>query len=191
MTAAVCLALLAAQGAMAAPGDSLVRVGVLAYEDFDAEFQAWKSILGKAARAHDPPLEFELAVGNYGDLNHWMKKGFIDVAVLTSGVFAESQNAPDEDRNFEYLASVGLAPAQSPWASETRRAAGFTFEYQSHCVVGENSKLRSIADLQAAAAADRVRFVFVHPLSVSGRIAPQFALHAVDIRPLPRQIEFS
>jgi predicted acylesterase/phospholipase RssA/ABC-type phosphate/phosphonate transport system substrate-binding protein len=190
MTAALWLALIAASGA-SAPSAEKVRVGVLAYEDFDAEFEAWKTILGEAADRHEGALEFELAVGNYGDLTHWMRRGLIDVAVLTSGVFAEIQSGPGNEGAFDYLASVGLPPAESPWASEARRAAGFSFEYQSVCVVNANSKLNTIADVRAAAAAGRVRFLFVHPLSVSGRIAPQYALQQADIRPLPRQIEFS
>ena len=34
-------------------------------------------------------LVFELAVGTYGDLLHWMANGWIDVGILTAGVLFE------------------------------------------------------------------------------------------------------
>lgn len=195
---AVLLALLAATGAAGAgdlggaSGEStVVRVGVLAYEDFEAELAQWRTTLTEIGRRRLPGVEFQIAVGNYGDLAHWMRREYIDVAVLTSGVFAESQNLPLEQRRFEYLVSVGLAPATTSWASARRRAAGFAYDYQSVCVVARESTLQSVADLRRAAARGEATFLFVHPLSVSGRIAPQYALHQADIRPLPHQVEYS
>ena len=63
--------------------------------------------------------------------------------------------------------------------------------YRAVCVVAESSLLRSVDDLRRAAGEVRVQFLFVHPLSVSGRIAPEFALREVGINPAQAQVEYT
>ena len=70
-------------------GPVVIRIGVVAFEDFDSEFQRWHHVFSQFQRKHDATVNFELAVGTYGDLLHWMEKGFVDLAVLTPGVFSE------------------------------------------------------------------------------------------------------
>jgi predicted acylesterase/phospholipase RssA/ABC-type phosphate/phosphonate transport system substrate-binding protein len=165
-----------------------VRVGVVAYEDFAAELGRWREVFAEVAGRHDPPLEVEIAAGTYGDLLHWMERGLVDVAVLTPGVFAEILQTPAD---FRYVASIRLAPAVSKWASADRRVPDGGDSYRSVCVVRSDSPLETADDLRDAAAGGRLQFVFVHPLSVSGRIAPQFALQQAGIKPSPGTIEFS
>ena len=47
------------------------------------------------------------------------------------------------------------------------------------------SSLQTVADLRTAAEADSIEFLFVHPLSTSGRAAPEEALRRVGIEIQP------
>jgi predicted acylesterase/phospholipase RssA len=154
---------------------------VVAFEDFDREYDKWEAVLADFGRRSNPPLKFQLAVGTYGDLLHWMDQQLVDVAILTSGVFATSQFSSDARPAYQYLATVGLRPAVSEWAGEDRRAAGYHFGYRSVCAVPADSPLVSIEDLSKAVEEGRVQFVFVSPFSVSGRIAPTVALRKAGI----------
>ena len=116
------LALLLAPGVFAQEPDT-VTVGVVAFEDFHDEFEKWNRILPDIGRTQTPALRFKLAVGTYGDLLHWLDKGLVDLAILTSGVFAESK------ADYDYLATIALPPATSKWANPERKQPGSHFQY--------------------------------------------------------------
>ena len=116
------------------PGSVLsvpVRIGVVAFEDFEGEFQRWNRLFAELSKKEESAITFELAVGSYGDLLHWMDKGYVDVAVLTPGVFSEyfqlgeKEQAASQEGRFEYLATDGVPATTSSWATEKRRQAGF------------------------------------------------------------------
>ncbi|MFP6619018.1 MAG: patatin-like phospholipase family protein [Pirellulaceae bacterium] len=160
----------------------VIRVGVVAFEDFEAEFQRWHRVFSQFQQKHDATLKFELAVGSYGDLLHWMEKGFVDLAVLTPGVFSEyfrgmgQENSAPRKVPFEYLATDGLPPATSKWATEARQKPGFHFRYHSVCVVAANSKLKTFDDVIRKSKLNQVEYLFVNPLSASGRMLPEYVL---------------
>ena len=179
-----------AQAATGGLSGSELRVGIVAIDDAEAEFAAWSRLFQDFMEEH-PGLQVRVALGTYGDLIHWMRQELIDVAIVTPGVFAESLKAPDAATTFEYVATSGLPPATSLWASDERRDDHIHYTYRSVCIVGEHSSLRSAADIRQAAAAGRLQFIFVHPLSVSGRIAPEIALRELHIKPVRNQIVYS
>ena len=165
------------QKAVAQPVSPVViRVGVVAFEDFEAEFQRWHRVFSQFQQKHDATVKFELAVGTYGDLLHWMEKGFVDLAVLTPGVFSEyfrglaQENSAARKVPFEYLATDGLPPATSKWATQSRQKPGFHFRYHSVCVVAANSKLKTFDDVIRKSKLNQVEYLFVNPLSASGRM---------------------
>lgn len=168
-----------------AQSPDVVTVGVVAFEDFDEEFAKWNALLPDLARGHEPALQFQLAVGTYGDLVHWLDGELLDLAILTSGVFAGSGT------NYEYMATIGLPPATSKWAQPDRRRAGYHFRYRSVCVVASASPVSSVDDLKRLADEDRLEFVFVNPFSTSGRIAPEFMLEEIGIQPDPQRVRYS
>src|SRR5438552_15956675 len=120
-----------------------------------------------------------------------MDRKYIDVAVMSPGIFAETLKAPSDTPRWRYLATMGLRPAVSPLASDARRRLGYHYEYRAVCVVAASSSIRSVADVRDAADRGRVQFLFVHPLSVSGRIAPEFALRRIGIVPKPEDVQYS
>jgi predicted acylesterase/phospholipase RssA/ABC-type phosphate/phosphonate transport system substrate-binding protein len=165
-----------------------VRVGIVAYQDFHLELGRLDGLLAELSKAN-PALRFRLAPGTYADVVHWLERDTIDVAVLSPGVFAETQKG--EAPRCRYLATLSKGPAKGPLALPDRREPGPHFQYRSACVVSADSPLKNTADLQAAAEAGRIQYLFVDPLSVSGRIAPEFALKQMGIRPAKEQVQFT
>lgn len=162
-----------------------VRVGVVAYQDIEQDFEEFERLFGDLAQAVDRPMQFRLAVGGYGDVLYWLDKQLIDVAILTPGAFAESLRRGREGRpGCRYLASRLLPPGKAP-------AKGRRERYQSVCLVAEASPLETIDDLRRASQTGRVRFVYVDALSASGHIAPAYALEQAKIQVAPEQAEYS
>jgi len=172
-----------------------VRVGIVAYEDFHDEYAQFAGIFAEIAR-RDPQLHFRLAVGSYGHVLHWLDRQQIDVAILTPGVFAgllRSHNDSWQLESCDYLATVQLPAARSPWASRARRSPGFFNSYQSVCLVGQASSIETREELCRRAGEGDVEFLFVHPLSVSGRAAPREALRrtGITLEGLPARFTYS
>jgi predicted acylesterase/phospholipase RssA/ABC-type phosphate/phosphonate transport system substrate-binding protein len=171
------------------PGPLLdVRVGIVAYQDFQHELSRYQELLSKLARKKH--VRFRVAPGTYGEVLRWIDRGLVDLAVLSPGVFAETQKGGQGPR-CRYLATLGRGPAHGPLALPDRRKPGLHYQYRAACVVAAGSSLHSAADLKEAADAGRVQFLFVDPLSVSGRIAPQFALKQIGIEPAGDAVEYT
>jgi hypothetical protein len=74
-----------------------------------------------------------------------------------------------------------MKPASGPWVSPERREARFHETYRAVCFTTADSPIVTFDDLKREAAARRVKFAFVDPLSVSGGIAPRYALSLAGI----------
>jgi len=122
---------------------------------------------------------------------HWMEKKYIDVAVVSPGIFAETLKPNARNPLWQYLGTLGLPPAESPLAAEDRRGPGYHYEYRSMCLVAAGSPIEDLVDLRFWSRRGKVQFLFVHPLSVSGRIAPEVALRRYGIEPQPADIEYT
>jgi predicted acylesterase/phospholipase RssA/ABC-type phosphate/phosphonate transport system substrate-binding protein len=178
---AACLGLLPSDAP--APASVNVRVGVVAYEDFRHEVGYFEEVFAELSR-QDPTLRFQLAVGSYGDMIHWLDEREVDVAILTPGLFAGliSPTAAEPPlEKYRYLATLLLPAAHSSWASAERRREDFFGEYFSVCLVPNDSPIKSVDDLRQWAEQGRVEFLFVHPVSLSGRAVPLQALRQADI----------
>ena len=64
-----------------------VRVAIVAYEDFHHEVAQFEDIFAEVSR-RDPKFRFQIAVGTYDEVVHWIDLHHVDLAVLTPGVFA-------------------------------------------------------------------------------------------------------
>lgn len=183
--------LLSSDVAPSATPSADVRVGIVAYEDFHAEAEQFERIFGNVSQ-RAPMLRFQVAVGSYGEVLHWLERQLVDVAILTPGAFASllpaGQQAPGGCR---YLATLQLPPARSNWASAQRRAEGFHDSYRSVCLVPDSSMLQDVADLRRAVREDRVEFLAVHPLSVSGWVVPEEALRQAGLEPARETIRYT
>jgi predicted acylesterase/phospholipase RssA/ABC-type phosphate/phosphonate transport system substrate-binding protein len=174
------------------PTEVDVRVGIVTYQDFQFDLPRYKGLLDQLADSKKTKRQFRfhLAPGTYAEVLHWIERGLIDVAVLSPGVFAETQKA--KVPKVRYLATMGRGPATSPLALPDRKEPDVVYyQYRSACVVAADSPLQNAGDLKKAAEEDRVQFLFVDPLSVSGRIAPQFALKQIGIETGKDQFEYT
>ena len=133
-----------------------VRIGIVAYQDSRAEVERFQRHLEELATGSPRPIEIRFAIGTYGDVMHWMDKKYIDLAVVSPGIFAETLNADTGKAGWRYLGALGLRPAQSPLAAENRRSPGYHYEYRSLCVVAAGSSLRSMADGHACGSSARL-----------------------------------
>jgi len=168
-----------------------IRVGIVAFEDFQGESERSEKLLAELSASHTTPVRFRLAIGTYGDVAHWLQKGLVDVAIVTPGLLIETGGDKAEPERPRFLATVGRPAATSKWASDGRKRQGYYDRYGSVCAVASGSSLKTAADLKAAIAKGRVRFLCVHPSSVSSRIAPAFALKQMGLDLQQDQIEYT
>ncbi|MGQ0636316.1 MAG: patatin-like phospholipase family protein [Planctomycetaceae bacterium] len=188
--------LVLAAAAMAAgdTGQNEVRVALVAFEDFRGAFEQSQRLLEDLAKS-DPSLRFRLAAGTYGDVRHWLNRGFVDIAVVTPGMYAEMLSAdgpsPHGAPAVRWLATVGRPAALPEWSQSDRRKAGYFDYYRAVCVTRADSSLKSLDDLRLGALAGRIRWLCVHPTSVSSRIAPAFALARRGLTLEPAKIEYT
>jgi predicted acylesterase/phospholipase RssA/ABC-type phosphate/phosphonate transport system substrate-binding protein len=179
----------AEQGGADEPID--VRVGVVAYQDSSSDIARFQRQLAELAAASPRPIQVRVAFGTYGDVLHWMNRKYVDVAVMSPGIFVESLTADSATQRWRYLATLGLQAAESPLAGDERRKPGYHYQYASVSVVAADATIRDTASLRHAAEQGRVQFLFVHPLSVSGSIAPQYALRQIGIHPRAEDVQYT
>jgi predicted acylesterase/phospholipase RssA/ABC-type phosphate/phosphonate transport system substrate-binding protein len=164
------------------PAEPLViRVGVVNYNGSEKTFSEYQQLFARMAEGQDnPKVSFRLVDGAYDDVLEWYKSGLLNVAILSPGVVAELLTAPEWKNEMAklYIASEAASPAQvyNHFAGVDRRKPGAQYDYRSICLVRKNAPVQTWEDVRALAREDRVKFVFVHPLSVSGRILPEYIL---------------
>ncbi len=125
---------------------------------------------------------------------HWLRHGLVDIAVVTPGLLAETLDGEadgDGIRSALYLATVGERAATSKWSRDERKQPGYYDRYHTVCAVAQGSAIKSADDFKVAVAAGKIRFLCVHPASVSSRIAPAFALKQMGLELREDQIEYT
>jgi predicted acylesterase/phospholipase RssA/ABC-type phosphate/phosphonate transport system substrate-binding protein len=159
----------------------VVRVGVVNYNGTRETHFNYQQVFSRMAASHaDRKLDFRLVDGAYDDVLEWYKSGLLNVAVLSPGVIAELSTLDKWKGELKdyYFATEGLPPAKATnlFASAARRKPGAHFSYHSVCLVRADSKVRTAADIKELAEKHEIEFVFVHPLSVSGYVLPEYVL---------------
>ena len=155
---------------------TVVRVGVISYDAYAKGIQKYGDELRALSKTfHDETglkVVFQLAVGSYSDVLDWYNKELVDVAFLTPQPVAELREAlGDEELKRRYVATHATGGNPQP-----------VFEYNGVCYVAKNTPIDTAAQLKELAAQGRVSFLFVDPLSLSGRILPEYLLRS----PVPR-----
>lgn len=92
-----------------------VRVAIVAYEDFHSEMAKYEELFSQLSR-HDPAFHFQIAVGSYGEVVHWIDRQTVDLAILTPGIFASllsNSNGTTHSPRCQYLATIQLPAARS------------------------------------------------------------------------------
>jgi predicted acylesterase/phospholipase RssA/ABC-type phosphate/phosphonate transport system substrate-binding protein len=164
----------------------VIRVGVINYADYDKtytdkqqSFNALATNYNKSPAAADKRISFQVSVGSYDDILAWYKNGLIDVAILSPGPTAELVSTPNNDEIKElYIATVTSRPAAKDnlLAPAARRRNENQVTYYSVCIVSSKSDVQNWEQLYKEIKDHNVEFLFVHPLSASGRILPEYVL---------------
>src|SRR5215472_4887397 len=193
------------------PGESDedLRVGLISYDDPSTKVKEYQALFSELR--NDPTVSIRykprFAVGTYADVLDWIRRGLVDVAVLSPNAFAETTAWKKKDPNAAapfnkdfidciYIATEGKIPAAADSSvSEKLKQASEPgkgrFEYNSLCIVSEQSqKIKNFDDLKAEAARGHVQFIFGDPMSASGTIFPMHFLiaHNIDFR---KRMEYS
>ena len=176
------------------PQDKPVRVGIVAFDEHERDHQRLHQILRELSAKSSTPLSFQVARGTYGDVAHWMNHGQIDLAIVTPGLFplARLPTAGEGNRDqVRHLATVTVAPSATRFAGDERKLARRHDRVRTLTLVRRDSSLRSAADIDRAARAGRLRVLLVHPRSVSGGIAPRYALSERGIQLSTAPVEYT
>jgi predicted acylesterase/phospholipase RssA len=144
-------------------------------------FTGIAKLFNEPAQAGRATVSFQVAVGTYDDVLEWYKTGLVDVAILSAGTVAELFSSPDWKGTLKdlYIGSHTLHQISSSdnyFAAPERRARQPQVQYHSVCLVNKDSPIKTWSDLEQYAHEEKVKYLFVHPLSVSGRILPQYVL---------------
>ena len=159
-----------------------MRLGIVSYESGDELLRHAAAIFADVKTATGRPVEVRPALGTYAEVLHWVRRGTVDVAVLSPGLYAEvlAAERAGEDRSVVYLATEALDPERLPWAPGATEP-GPRFSYRSLAVVRRGSSLVSVEDLRAGVARGAVELLFVEPLSAGGHLAARHALRTAGI----------
>ena len=164
----------------------IIRVGAITYADYNTDYVEKQQALNQLAKLYNESdagkkqnISFQLWVSSYDDILDWYKNGWIDVAFLSPGPTAVLLVAQKNDELRDlYIGTAVLPPADANnlFASPERHKPGDHVSYHTVCVVNNKSDIRTWDDLQKQIKAKKVDFLFVHPLSASGRILPEYVL---------------
>ncbi|MFL6229410.1 MAG: PhnD/SsuA/transferrin family substrate-binding protein, partial [Pyrinomonadaceae bacterium] len=182
----------------------VIRIGVVNYNGSEKTHFDYEQILARLAQQHpEMKVSFRLVDGAYDDVLDWYKSGLLNVAILSPGVVAELLTSPDWFKDIDdlYIATESASPAYAyrtddappdkpPVAAAPARQpkTGARFTYNSVCLVRADSHIRSAGDIQQltlpepgrttadAPVRHKIKFFFVHSLSVSGYILPSYVL---------------
>ena len=166
----------------------VIRVGVINYADYDKTYTDKQQLFNGLATQYNKSLaaseriSFQVTLGSYDDILAWYKNGLIDVAILSPGPTAALISTPNNDEIREiqdlYIATVTTNPAKpdNVLALPERRKNQDQVTYYSMCIVSSKSNIRTWEQVQALIKEKKVEFLFVHPLSASGRILPEYVL---------------
>ena len=156
-----------------------VRIGVVAYEEFGQQRDALKAWLHQISASRNPPVRFQIALGSYSEIAHWMKQGSVDAALLTGGGYAWLTRS---DERFQYVATLNSFPATGPWASAARKDPGFHGIYYSVCVTGLDAPVADSKSIVELSEQGKLRVLLVDPRSASGNIIPRMALEKIGVK---------
>ncbi|MDT7602774.1 MAG: hypothetical protein QOF61_771, partial [Acidobacteriota bacterium] len=179
----------------------VIRIGVVNYNGSEKTHFDYEQILARmAGRQKDQKISFRLVDGAYDDVLEWYKSGLLNVAILSPGVVAELMTLPewkDELKNL-YIATEGSRQLQPviKFATRARYEPGAQYNYNPVCLVRDDSPIKSVEDIRRLTASTtemhKIKFIFVHPLSVSGYILPEYVLREkYGIDTSKEQIEWS
>jgi ABC-type phosphate/phosphonate transport system substrate-binding protein/predicted acylesterase/phospholipase RssA len=162
-----------------------LRIGVIGWESPDSQKAKFEQLFRRLSTSTGKSFHIRLAVGTYGEVLHWVDRGLVDLAVLTPAAYCQTKPLRDsaDAPNCEYVATWRKYKPNA-WGQPVPTAAhptAWVDDYRLVCRVREKSGIKTIDDLVERASRKQARFLFVDPLSASGRIVPMLVLNKLGI----------
>ncbi|HKS26474.1 MAG TPA: patatin-like phospholipase family protein [Pyrinomonadaceae bacterium] len=197
-----------------------IRVGITEYQNVEEAYQKYQTFfreleeLSKEQKFPDGPVTFSFAIGTYAEVIDWYNKKLIDVAVLSAMPIADllsSSNADDENRiRAAYLGSLSPVGSRKTKCGYeecqrilndksltcvplTKNSNDVRSDYQVSVVVPAEYGWTTFEDVKKAWAdkKQKLKFLFVRPVSLSGYILPINYLKENKIELGPNDYEFT
>lgn len=151
-----------------------VRVGLLAYEDVEAEIPYYRSLSEKLRKASSTALTIQYAFGNYSDLLHWIENDYIDLAVIGAGMHAALRSKVELGDKWRYVANEY-----------------HSFKDPGISCYSNSATVRDLKSLSVSLERKEIELVLVDPFSVSGTTLPLLALQKAEVKIDPAHSRFS
>jgi predicted acylesterase/phospholipase RssA/ABC-type phosphate/phosphonate transport system substrate-binding protein len=181
-----------------------IRVGITEYQNVESvynKYQRFFEQLERTARQNGFDTTFSFAIGTYGEVIDWYNKKLIDVAVLSAMPMADLLTSSDKGET-EKIRKAFIAKLNPIAGSSTKcekdlclrsldepapqcRKAGEQSktgqpEYHASLVVPAAYGWKSFEDVRKLAGQQKLKFLFVRPVSVSGYIVPLYYLKNIE-----------
>jgi predicted acylesterase/phospholipase RssA len=182
----------------------VIRIAVPFYDDKAATFTEYEKLFLRQLNPTTPHPSFNIIVGTYDQVLYWYQNDMVDLAILPPGAVADLLTTTQIDARSDvhnsmlgelYIGSRALLPPESPVLVRTKEQGQVRFSYKAFCVVLRDDKgiplITDFDDLIVKSSKHLVKFLFVHPLSVSGRILPEYLLTKNGIKLDPKDIEWT
>jgi predicted acylesterase/phospholipase RssA/ABC-type phosphate/phosphonate transport system substrate-binding protein len=184
-------------------GAKEIRVGITEYQNVESTYDKYQNLfqeleqLARKNRTSGEDVTFRFAIGTYAEVIDWYNKKLIDVAVLSAMPIADlltTSNAAEIDKIKDaYLGSLNpvggrdakcgenscqrsldekapqcVDPTEQPQIAKT--------EYHTSCIVPAEYGWKNFDDVKKFAGQNKLKFLFVRPVSISGYIVPAYYL---------------
>jgi predicted acylesterase/phospholipase RssA/ABC-type phosphate/phosphonate transport system substrate-binding protein len=152
-----------------------IRVGIVAFQTFGPGALEAEHGFARLDAEAGPETTISVAVGSYDEVLHWFRKGWIDAALVTPGVYASILQRAEHGEDippFRYLGTRGKPglTLSEDWVHPSRTSLGPHYGYRFVAVVHRDSKIQDIENIGGS------ELLFVHPLSAAGWLLPSMGL---------------
>jgi predicted acylesterase/phospholipase RssA/ABC-type phosphate/phosphonate transport system substrate-binding protein len=177
-----------------------IRVGITEYQNVESvykKYQLFFEELEKIARDQRVDITFSFAIGTYGEVIDWYNKEQIDVAVLSAMPMADLLTSSDtleaEKIKDAFVARLNPIPGSTAKCQQDlcqrsldepsaqcrpadAQSGVAQSEYHASCVVPAEYGWTSFDDVRKLKDQNKLKFLFVRPVSMSGYIVPSYYL---------------
>jgi predicted acylesterase/phospholipase RssA len=184
----------------------VLRLGVPYYDDYGKTFAHYQQMFSKPIEIGINKFSVQIVVGTYDEVLSWYHNDQVDLVVLPPGAVADHLTVPGEPLSKErvkeleslYIGSIALTSMKGTNYPLLKYGVGQKrFKYRAYCVT-RNVKdafgkqlIGNYDELLKKARNHELTFLFVHPLSVSGRILPEFKLRQDGVALKPNEVEWT
>lgn len=184
-------------------GAKEIRVGITEYQNVESTYAKYQTLfqeleqLARKTPKSSEAVTFLFAIGTYAEVIDWYNKKSIDVAVLSAMPIADlltTSNVAEIDMIKDaYLGNINPVGGRNAECGENTCQRSLDektlqcvdpkeqpqiarSEYHTSCIVPAEYGWKSFDDVKKFAGQNKLKFLFVRPVSISGYIFPAYYL---------------